>query len=461
MSQITNDDIAAGEVNFKKYNYSHPTYRFRKVVASESGEQVVPTSTTISTTFEIPTGVVFNLAESYLNFSYSIPAPGAGIANQVWRDTYGMINSISLYDEMGTYLCNLNNLQNYIKVVGKKEMRVTDLLSRDKNQNNIYPCNTQDTHSVLHTGDKMHVGYLESEYLDHSTVLATATNHILKVPLSDFKNTILALDKDIFLPHKFMMTVNWGPGVKAAFRSTGVLTPQSNPIALAEDIKVNNLCLMIAVEENKGLATKIKNMVLNPGDKKFQIYIPYVTAYKIAKDKENQSISLTFTYEQGQRLQKVIHSAFNRVESKNTAYDCDNSDGKKILRYRTSINSEPRQDFDIRCETKYGDDYMYNKRFLRGSAILNSGVYQYNWFHCDDFTEYPAPGEDPCAVPTDNLNAGLPLGGPEAAANGQSITWSSDMTCKVAANDDMPLYHYVWVVGQKLLSCIGTDVTCK
>jgi len=88
-----------------------------------------------------------------------------------------------------------------------------------------------------------------------------------------------------------------------------------------------------------------------------------------------------------------------------------------VLRYRTFINSEPRQDFEIRCETKYGDDYMYSKRLLRGPALLNSRVYEYNWFHCDEFTEYPAPGEDPCAVPTDNLNAGFPLGEPEAAEN--------------------------------------------
>src|SRR5690606_19765990 len=104
---ISSDDIAAGEVNFKKYNYSHPTYRFRKVIASEGVTIPVPTSSSVATTFEIPTGLVFNLAESYLNFSYTIPASGdAAKCNQIWRDTYGMISSISLYDEMGTYLCN-------------------------------------------------------------------------------------------------------------------------------------------------------------------------------------------------------------------------------------------------------------------------------------------------------------------------------------------------------------------
>ena len=33
---------------------------------------------------------------------------------------------------------------------------------------------------------------------------------------------------------------------------------------------------------------------------------------------------------------------------------------------------------------------MSHRRQFRGSIIRNANIYQYNWFHCDDFSNFEA-----------------------------------------------------------------------
>jgi len=106
---------------------------------------------------------------------------------------------------------------------------------------------------------------------------------------------------------------------------------------------------------------------------------------------------------------KVYHAPYNTLEELDTMYDhancgtiageSDSTAGgatrQKVLNYYTQLNGKRSQDINIDC-AHYSTsstpllDYMSHKRQLRGSILSNSNIYQYNWFHCDDFSDFGA-----------------------------------------------------------------------
>jgi len=472
-SDSKNSQVIAPSLDTKKHAFSHPTYRLlRKTPTDSAPINIAPTSDN-ETTFELPMGQVFNLSESYINLQYNIPAE-ANYRHYLHNDTYAMISQIDIHDEQGVHLCELKHVNNYIKVVGKKEMSFQEFMTRDSSCEIIHPnhVNNANSHAFRPTAwnsdipDDFHrytgLSYLESNYFRVGEI-NTALSGTLRIPLSDFKNTIMAQDMNIFLPRKFMFVIKWAPGNKAVWSNTSA-TAKPNDVSnkeVAVEIALRNLEMYIAVETNPKVIKKLVDRVTNADiiAKKgpYQIYIPYVSAKKMNGDSVSQTINFNATSAQGQRIQKIIHSAFSRSESKNTAYDCNNYDGVKIKKYQTSINGNPRRDFEVRCERKWSDDYMLNKRYLRGSAIQTSNIYQYNWFHCDDFTELPAPGDTQLPVKNTTLRAGIEMDPKVDVYMGGVCTWEGTMTCSDDPNLQK-LFHYIWVVGQKVLTLHGSDV---
>lgn len=464
MSQVTPNTIAAHELEYKKFKYSHPTYRHRRVIPITGSSTIVPLASKIVSTLELPSGVLANFHESYINFSYTIEAPNAATHYQIWQDTYGLIDALSVYDEFGTYLARIENLQNYIKTVGKKSMTLTNMLTREGEVQPIYPCNEAAAENkrpqfAANSGNQeSKVSFLESKYIEGRTVAAngTVTYHV-RMLLSDIIDAgVLPLKRDIPLTKKMMMNITFGNAIKAAYTSTAVDDPFAGAADITTEIKVNDLRLMLAIETNKDVVSTVMTKVAKEG---ISMWVPYVSSFKFPRSGNNQAITQTFTVEQGHRLQKIIHAVYNAAESKHTAYDCSNINGSKISSYRTSLDSDPRQDFSVNC-TQH-EDYMLNKRFIDGSSLLNRNVYQYNWFHCDDFTEFPGPGDNPLPVPKENCEAGIDLTGEEIRLKGGFVSWTSEMEIPGANEAETRRNHYVWMIGQKLLTIRGTEYTCK
>src|SRR3954452_11285732 len=65
------------------------------------------------------------------------------------------------------------------------------------------------------------------------------------------------------------------------------------------------------------------------------------------------------------------------------------SQNQKVLQYYTQLNGQRIQNITIDCTTNGPFfDYMSHRRQLRGSILSNLNVYQYNWFHCDDWCDF-------------------------------------------------------------------------
>jgi len=456
----TENKIAAPELTFRKYKYSHPTYRYHKVLPMVNPNITVQPSTTVTSTLTLPTNVLANFKESYIQFDWSYRFEEK-TCPKVWADTYGLINSISLQDPSQTVIGKCEYLQNYVKVVGKKSMTVSEMLTRDRDLQPIHPNNSligdpgaiRPEFAVGGDDIKSNVAYFEPQYIKaEAEVNGTALAPVVKryscrLMLADLKDAgVFSTPHDIPLLQNYTMDITFGKGNKAFFTSTSQADPDTGAANPVRDIAVTNLKLMLAIEDNQDVIDEVNAKVKSSG---FSIWIPFLSAFRYPHHQsEDQSVTQIITTREGRRLQKVIHSVFNTDETKNHAYDCNNINGSKIISYQTTLGDKDRQKDVVDCKNHY-DDYMVNKRFIQSSAMLNRNVYQYNWFHCDDFTELPNPGDNPLPVPAENCEAGVPI------TKETPLIWRTAMKTANSA-----LSHYYWIVGQKLLTITPSQVTC-
>src|SRR5690606_32266215 len=209
---------------------------------------------------------------------------------------------------------------------------------------------------------------------------------------------------------------------------------------------------MLAVESNEDLKTMIINKVSTTGE---SYLIPYVQAFKNNNQTASQNISIQLDQGNGRVLQKVYHAPYNQ-EQFDMMYDhCNNGRvanadvAQKVQQYYTQLNGQRIQDITINCTSTAVNgpflDYMQHRRQLRGSIMQNANIYQYNWFHCDDFTEldnnYVFDGNS-------SLIAGIPM-------SVAPLTWS--FVGVSMAN--LSFQHYTWFVFvKKLIMSPGTVI---
>jgi hypothetical protein len=190
--------------------------------------------------------------------------------------------------------------------------------------------------------------------------------------------------------------------------------------------------------------------------------IPYVQAFKTSNTGTSQTISVQLDQGNGRTLLKAYHVPYNANEDLDTMYDHANTAtiagvtdaqntpvNQKITQYYTQLNGKRNQDITIDC-TFNGPflDYMQHRRQLRGSVMNTLNIFQYNWFHCDDFSDF-GPKYD-----QDN-NGELISGIPMSVA---PLTWSFvGVTIRPNTTNTNTFQHYTWFVFTKKLSMtLGT-----
>ena len=147
---------------------------------------------------------------------------------------------------------------------------------------------------------------------------------------------------------------------------------------------------------------------------------------------------------------KVYHAPYNSFEQQDCMYDhantitvlgADAANNQKVFQYYTQLNGKRLQDITLDCTaTGPCTDYMQHKRMLRGSILSNLNVYQYNWFHCDDFTDYD---NDYVFDSRSELISGIPM-------SVAPLTWSF-VGYKMRSAHNV-FQHYTWFVFVKKLT---------
>lgn len=229
----------------------------------------------------------------------------------------------------------------------------------------------------------VNVAYNEAKYLTVGAAANTASDPTIsvKIPLGQLYDTIFELDKTLLFDEMITLRFVWASSDRFCWKAEDPLCPSRNAAAATASATVENLQIFLATEQRKDIINSLRAKINADG---MSVMIPYMHVYKSSVGAAtSQNITLRFDRGHGRRLQKVYHALFNPEEKKNTMYDHDNRAGTKVASYYTTLDTQRIQDFNI--DTKLFEDYMLHKELIRDSAILNSNVYQYNWFHCDSW----------------------------------------------------------------------------
>lgn len=400
-------EVIGPQLNYKVVNEHNPKYRFLRLsMSNKTGTSFTITSTTSDLIeFKLPTHAVYNLAQSYIGYEISVPAQGAN--TNVWfhEDCADIAQTVYFGNNAGLDVCNLNFANRYTKIARKLKTSISDFLSND-NSSQLYPCNSlgaSNYHPATAVGT---TNYIESKYMSVGFI-NTASTAARFYPLSGFKDTILATDKDVFFPNDMYLRITTPNGNQICYFNTSSATDPTagTPTAVAGNITIQNVFLYLAVEVNDLVKHSVMNLVATKG---LSLSVPYVTSFRNSTTGTVGNIQLQLTQQFGKRLKRIMHTVWHGTETLNTAMDCTNLNQGKIVTYNTYLDNQQLQDLLISTSTAtkpIQDDWRENAKYCDNTCIYNKLIYQTNFFHIDQFYEENKKTN----VPEDNLQDGLPM----------------------------------------------------
>lgn len=356
--------------------------------------------------------------------------------NYCAEDTFDIATNVYYGNASGLDLANLNYTNKYVKIARKINTKFSDFISSDK-LNCLYPSNSSaaaNQYPVNNQSDPAGfdgvVNYIEPAYLSISTAVNTVLTRARQFPLGALTNTVFALDKDLYIPTDMYIRITAGPGNTFCFVSASDANPSTSAAGVTGNITISNVYLYLAVETNQLIIDSLMTKVSQQG---LKLNIPYTIGFRNSSTGTVANISVPLTSQYGKYLKQILTLVFNGVESANTALDCGNFNGTKIVSYNTYINNKPLQDNKINVikDDALGipaniDDYRENQRFIKGSVYYNREMYAQNWFHLDKFYE----DDDNSNIPEENRQDGINM------ATGP-ILWQLQATTV-----DAPWSHY-------------------
>jgi hypothetical protein len=262
-------------------------------------------------------------------------------------------------------------------------------------------------------------------------------------PLSGLKDTVFAVNKDLWFPTDTFLRMTLGVGNLMAFQSTSATNPTTGAAAISGNITIQNVSLYLAVEQNPDIANNIKETVLSSG---LKLLIPYTTGVATNTTSTTGNIQIQLP-QNGGKLKKVMHTVWNGTPSGNTALDCANYNGSKISSFTTYMNSNQLQSYTVSCLAPVNgviglDDWRENSKFCKDSVVQNRFVYGLNWFNIDNFCEQIIDNDE------DNfVDEGLPMNVPQI--------WSMQATC---ANTNLTHYTFATFGRQIIIDRNGVTI---
>ena len=400
--------VVAPQIDFMMRRTVAPVYKMLKIPLnniSSSSVTLAPGTTTILE-WKLPTKV-YNLARSYISATVTAPAVAARY-NWMYEDTFDLGNNITFGSSQGVDLVNLSFANNYVKIARRIDTKLEDYLGNDKTSG-LYKCNAAvDGNKVPANNLPCSDNFVETKYASQGGLAASLVNY-RNYPLSAFTGTLLGVDRDIYFPVEQYLRVTAGTPDKTTWSAGAVDDPTNTPAVNPGGVTYSNLYLYLCVEQNTEI---ILGMLQKYESRQLIFRIPFTSAFRTVGTTTGGSVTnvtLNFPQQYGKRLKRIIHVAFHPVETLNTAFDCDNTGGKKIISYQTYLDSQQIQDHPLTCAVSANglgnyEDWMENKKHCDKSVYTSRENYQRNWFHVDQFFE---PRDKDSQLPEVNVDEGL------------------------------------------------------
>lgn len=429
--------IRSKQLDYSKNVYAHGTYRLSKSTPL-SGTQTVALNTSGGQEFlcELPTVKVINHAKGFLSFNLEVTAQGANRYSNIFADTVSCIRKIELYTRGGLFVCALEEVANYLKMVNKPFTKFDEYITQDFTsglaKSNLpvetYVTNAEgtagnpQTFPIVQTKQAVNLrpnavgdgliaasdAFIEPLYLLRSGSNAALTIKY-KVPFSLFKNSILALDKDILYNEILVLRIVFNPVTKIGYKSD--LAGGNIADLDVGTTSIKEFSVFTAVETDPGIISSITADRMSPQGQSLLFDYTYYNKFNLSG--VNQSISLRYNRTNGAKLKKIIWSAFTSAETNCNAYNHNNFNDAatgvlNVSSFYSLLNNMRLQEIDIRCAEN--EDYLFLQNKIRGSVLYNSRVHKLNWVWIEDFTAGDSLVEQPKQpVDLSNMSDGLDL----------------------------------------------------
>lgn len=399
----------SSQIDYEEKVYNHPSPLMVKITPVGGGTSPNLSLTAAGTLseFQIPSKVV-NLSRSYISADLAFPASGDADTFVNLSGNLGDIIDRIVVSTIGsnTILADISNVGNFLEAVDAPSTKLVDFLDKAGGFSTTLPTTADDAKScpvsditrvnaatnpagAVFTsgavGDDNGAIYTGVKSV-YSTAVANGASYLsVKLPLSMFKSTILAVDKEFYFSGEALnIAIYWSAVNTYAWGAKNGTSIAATPISLPSAPTMSGLALYASVEQNTILTSRLVNKVNTEG---LTLPIPVVWSSKQAITSANPSINLNITRSHGNSLLWVAWAPFNGTESGST---CKSHTTYPVSQYNTYLNSIPvLTNSGISVEA--GEQYLYNKENIVESAIQSQVAYNNRFTHFDNFSGFSLP----------------------------------------------------------------------
>lgn len=456
-------DSISDELNYETKISNHSTLNWRNIAPQSNSSQTLDQVSGGQITEFILNPTVFNPSDSRLEWS---ELHAAKASNFIIADGNGKsrIQRLVCYDSAtNAVLCDISNQDKISEMltyaISKDELKTKPYLrtrvpattvadAQLKTLEAVQRSNSVATKSNLlfgsdSSGDEDVVDastYEPYTGLRH-TVCTSAVNEALAIDwslkLSEFKGSFLAVNNMIYSPSNLIIQIYWAPIKNFAVAST--VDDNSGTLSTTTSCVISNINLVVAIEANLAITSKVISKVMGEG---ITMNVPYISTVKNTLAQSTaHSFSLQITRAYGNRLLFVAVAPF----SKETGHINNHSLGK-ITHYQTTLNSNPLK-IPAGFNTLKNEDYILgNKAYVEGSCIESSELFKQKWMHVDSFF-----GEKP--IHSVDMEA---IDGLDLTAQSSVYTFEATLSGTGTALD-----YYVLLCGQKTITLSSMGATIQ
>jgi hypothetical protein len=228
---------------------------------------------------------------------------------------------------------------------------------------------------------------------------ATACYVSFELDLASIQASIFDIDKLLYFSgEQLLLSLYFAPVNRYAWGGTSSTVPTTGAIAPSGTWVVSNLACYLYTEQNLDVSTALVEKVMRGGGLKVPFPYPFIQRQSVASG--SWAITQQLTRGFGSKLLFAAFSVFNPTETNNTAQDhsiytlTQASGGSyTALSYNTLLDNIPILTNNnigiLGGGTSAGEQWLYNKAHLKGSAINSIINYNCDFCHIDSFVSDP------------------------------------------------------------------------
>lgn len=354
--------------------------------------------------FKIPNSV-YNLAQSKIRFTLTVPGVAAATSAYIRDDCWSMINRMSFRDSSDNVLFELADVHRYTKAVLPAVLPDAEFQSRTTgspattvaaskygnpysrgfggaaSKQNFIPTGAGDRPAVVATYDRD----LPQRYQ------ASAANSILAVtyelPLADLCTSPFGVNKNLYFNQTMKLVVTFNPtnqfvlsGATATFALPG--DPADIPVVAAIG---SSLKFVVAQESDEMIAAAVKGAVLS--GQGLSLTVPITSLVKrnnVGGQQNDHSFNLNRAH--GMKHRAILVSNFPTATTLADIGNNTNIDGAEVTSVRTSYDGRYIQPSALLYGTNMPTAYTWGKDLFAGSCIQSVRRWEHEGaLHIEDF----------------------------------------------------------------------------